>query len=172
MRRHPRKMNTDATRPDLPITPMLDMSFQLLAFGLIMFKLEERPADEGQLAMTLPKPGADTPALSNDKLDAEPEEDATIRVYENLSAELVTSKSSNPEPISPEREKRIATLKAYVEEKVQGGKQPPKLEYQFHENINYKLVIQMLDEATLAGFKKVTPAVLIPPKPTPNPPMP
>ena len=38
--------------PDLPITPMLDMSFQLLAFFIMTFK----PADtEGQIALTLPK---------------------------------------------------------------------------------------------------------------------
>ena len=36
----------------LPITPMLDMSFQLLAFFIMTFK----PAPtEGQIALTLPK---------------------------------------------------------------------------------------------------------------------
>src|SRR3954464_13965228 len=50
---HKRKRpGTDFVEPDLPITPMLDMSFQLLAFFIMTFK----PAPtEGQIAMTLPK---------------------------------------------------------------------------------------------------------------------
>ena len=47
-----RRQGTDFVEPDLPITPMLDMSFQLLAFFIMTFK----PAPtEGQIAMTLPK---------------------------------------------------------------------------------------------------------------------
>jgi biopolymer transport protein ExbD len=50
---HKRKrQGTDFVEPDLPITPMLDMSFQLLAFFIMTFK----PAPtEGQIALTLPK---------------------------------------------------------------------------------------------------------------------
>ncbi len=36
-----RRQGTDFVEPDLPITPMLDMSFQLLAFFIMTFK----PAD-------------------------------------------------------------------------------------------------------------------------------
>src|SRR5947209_4849860 len=47
-----RRPGTDRVDPDLPITPMLDMSFQLLAFFIITFK----PAPtEGQIALALPK---------------------------------------------------------------------------------------------------------------------
>src|SRR6186713_2783818 len=50
---HKRKRTqTDFVEPDLPITPMLDMSFQLLAFFIMTFK----PAPtEGQIMLTLPK---------------------------------------------------------------------------------------------------------------------
>ena len=53
MLKHTRhRQGTDHVEPDLPITPMLDMSFQLLAFFIMTFK----PADtEGQIALTLPK---------------------------------------------------------------------------------------------------------------------
>ncbi len=47
-----KRTGTDFVEPDLPITPMLDMSFQLLAFFIMTFK----PAPtEGQIALTLPK---------------------------------------------------------------------------------------------------------------------
>ncbi|MBY0460435.1 MAG: biopolymer transporter ExbD, partial [Gemmataceae bacterium] len=53
MLRHDRKRTkTDFFEPDLPITPMLDMSFQLLAFFIMAF----RPAvTENQLTLALPK---------------------------------------------------------------------------------------------------------------------
>jgi biopolymer transport protein ExbD len=47
-----KRPTTDFVEPDLPITPMLDMSFQLLAFFIMTFK----PAPtEGQLMLALPK---------------------------------------------------------------------------------------------------------------------
>lgn len=48
-RRH--RQTTDFVEPDLPITPMLDMSFQLLAFFIMTFKPSPT---EGQIAMSLP----------------------------------------------------------------------------------------------------------------------
>src|SRR5262245_36396794 len=50
---HKRKrQGTDYVEPDLPITPMLDMSFQLLAFFIMTF---QPTPTEGQIALTLPK---------------------------------------------------------------------------------------------------------------------
>ncbi len=49
MLKHDRhRQGTDFVEPDLPSTPMVDMSFQLLAFFIMTFK----PADtEGQIAL-------------------------------------------------------------------------------------------------------------------------
>ena len=47
-----KKSGTDFVEPDLPITPMLDMSFQLLAFFIMTFKVAPT---EGQIMLTLPK---------------------------------------------------------------------------------------------------------------------
>lgn len=47
---HPHKRpGTGFVEPDVPITPMLDMSFQLLAFFIMTFKLA---AVEGQITLT------------------------------------------------------------------------------------------------------------------------
>src|SRR5215510_11013444 len=49
---HKRKrQGTDFVEPDLPITPMLDMSFQLLAFFIMTFK---PTPTEGQIPLALP----------------------------------------------------------------------------------------------------------------------
>src|SRR6478752_6547702 len=61
------RTETEFVEPDLPITPMLDMSFQLMAFFIFTF----RPMPtEGQIAMSLPaeKGGAaDIPSATDDK---------------------------------------------------------------------------------------------------------
>lgn len=46
-----RRAGTDYVEPDLPITPMLDMSFQLLSFFIMTF---HPSPTEGQIALTLP----------------------------------------------------------------------------------------------------------------------
>src|SRR5262245_58807077 len=57
--------------PDLPITPMLDMSFQLLFYFVVTFKVMPT---EGQIPLTLPREeGGPSPAVPS-VLDDEPEE--------------------------------------------------------------------------------------------------
>jgi biopolymer transport protein ExbD len=69
MRRRRRKARpTDHVEPDLPITPMLDMSFQLLAFFILTFN----PAPtEGQIALALPQdsggPSTAAPSIIEEK---------------------------------------------------------------------------------------------------------
>jgi hypothetical protein len=50
--RHRHRQGTADVEPDLPITPMLDMSFQLLAFFIMTFQPTKT---EGQITVALPK---------------------------------------------------------------------------------------------------------------------
>src|SRR6266545_1059267 len=61
--REPKRPETDHVDPDLPVTPMLDMAFQLLAFFIITFKVAPI---EGQVALALPK---DAKGGGNDPAD-------------------------------------------------------------------------------------------------------
>ena len=54
MLRRKRRLQDDPTQPDLPITPMLDMSFQLMAFFILTFK---PGPTEGQMTLMLPREG-------------------------------------------------------------------------------------------------------------------
>jgi len=50
--RHRHRQKPDHVEPDLPITPMLDMSFQLLAFFIMTFQPTKT---EGMIAVAMPK---------------------------------------------------------------------------------------------------------------------
>src|SRR6476646_4343929 len=50
--KHRHRQHTDFVEPDLPITPMLDMTFQLLAFFVFTFRPQ---SSEAQIALTLPE---------------------------------------------------------------------------------------------------------------------
>jgi len=54
MLRRKKRLQDDPTQPDLPITPMLDMSFQLMAFFILTFKTGPT---EGQMTLMLPREG-------------------------------------------------------------------------------------------------------------------
>jgi biopolymer transport protein ExbD len=174
MRHHHHEPHKDYTKPDLPITPMLDMSFQLLAFFIITFK----PAStEGQLSLMLPKSGADTAltAPSDPNLIAEePEELYVVRAQsqkvegqELVTLELVIPKVADPIKFESDTSKLVSELKKRVEAKKASKEPIPKLEYQFADKISYQVVIKLLDEAKQAGFERVSPTLLVPEKPKP-----
>src|SRR5947209_4044001 len=66
--RHRHRQGTDYVEPDLPITPMLDMSFQLLAFFIMTFQPTKT---EGQIMVALPKQkgGAESTPSAIDKAE-------------------------------------------------------------------------------------------------------
>ena len=72
-----RKKGTDYVDPDLPITPMLDMSFQLLAFFILTF----RPMPtEAQLALALPSE-LGGPSQVVPSIDPLEDEELIVQVY-------------------------------------------------------------------------------------------
>jgi biopolymer transport protein ExbD len=158
--------------PRVPVIPMLDMAFQLLAFGLYCFDLTADKV-EGQLSLSLPQSGASTPAPSAPTID-EPEEDFTIRVTADgagriAEIQLTTTKIVTPETLPKDVVPLAETLKARVEKKTSAKEKAPKLEMQFDEKLNYQLCFELLSAADTAKFAKVTPNLL---GTAPKPPMP
>jgi biopolymer transport protein ExbD len=146
---------------------MLDMAFQLLAFGLYCFDLSADKI-EGQLSLSLPRAGADTSTPTTSEI-TEPEEDYTIRVTSDGSGrvagvELTTSRAPTPEPLPRDILPLANDLKARVERKLAANEQPPKLDMQFDPDLNYQVVFELLSAADTAKFKKVSPSLLEAPK--------
>ncbi len=155
-----RRQATEATTPDLPITPMLDMSFQLMAFFILTF----RPMpSEAQLPLALPKEeGAAAATARPDPLSPDDSEELVVQVYaaDNGSPlELFAA----PRTGSVSLGKDTAALVPYLKEKVVGGK-APKLRLEIGDRLNYQYVVKLIDEARRAGYDRVSPALLNPAK--------
>lgn len=150
--------SADFVEPDLPITPMLDMSFQLLAFFIMTF----RPAPtEGQIAMTLPKeeggPSMSFPSASDDTpikyiVRAEASETGTIKRLTLKEADTAN------EPIDlgggSDLSKYFEELKRRAAESK--GK-PLKLTLEIEGNLLQGHVVGLLDHGIRAGFTDISP---------------
>ena len=163
-----RRQHTPNTEPDLPITPMLDMSFQLMAFFILTF----RPVPtEGQLSLILPDSGASTPSLTTPSLNDEKPDawlatvaptggvPSDITLLKDGDTEGKTFKMSPADQGSAMNELYKALAEIVKKKKAEKGILP-KLEFQFGEEVRYQFVIRMLDDAKLAGFEKISPTLL------------
>lgn len=157
MARH-KTIDTGHVEPDLPITPMLDMTFQLLAFFITTFN---PTPTEGHLDLALPKQegGAATapPSISIDE-----EDEFTVQVDSTAGGAIASIKvlekgAAEGRDLGTDS----ATLFNFLKERfaAKGGK-AGKLRLEMGETLNYQYVIKLIDEATRAGYKQVSPAVL------------
>lgn len=149
------KNETEDVAVELPITPMLDMSFQLMAFFIFTFK----PApSEGQIAMSLPEiKGGDSAAPS--AMDDKPVTFiVTVAGGENGTiANMTIREQDGPpggEPIGAgydrygaELRKRRADLKG----------RPSKVTLEIGSSILHEYVVRLLDIARQAGFDDIAP---------------
>lgn len=159
-RKHRRQ--TKHTEPELPITPMLDMSFQLMSFFVFTF----RPMPlEGQIALTLPSAGSETTIPS--PLDPTEEKIKTIvKVYATsrgdlLSIEFIENEKQalkEPQQFGSDSSALFSKLQELMAGYKSRGEKIPDIEYQFAPELNYQFVIKLLDEATRAGYVKVSPS--------------
>ena len=156
----------DHVEPDLPITPMLDMSFQLLAFFIMTF----RPAPlEGQIAMSLPKEegGASVagfPTASDDKpvryiIKVEANEDAgTIKKMTLREADS----ANEPTDLGVEMGGYVDELKKLFE--ANRGRPPAKLTLEIEPRLIQEYVVALLDHAIRVGFTDIAPVPVDPKK--------
>ena len=159
MARKHKKHEAEPVEPDLPITPMLDMSFQLMAFFIFTF----RPAPtEGQLAMALPNDpggGVSAPSVTDEKpvsyvVRVVAAEGGTIG-----SMSIVEKEAANPAPVQ-----LGADLKKYQAELVtrynanKGA--PPKLTLELGDGLLQDHVINLFNAAVDVGFTDISPVPL------------
>src|ERR1700730_256299 len=76
-----RRKTEEGPGPELPVTPMLDMAFQLLAFFIMVYN----PSDlEGVMSLNLPATG-DAQAASQDQADLTKTSDKDLELPSELS---------------------------------------------------------------------------------------
>jgi biopolymer transport protein ExbD len=156
MARHHR-MVTDQVEPDLPITPMLDMSFQLLAFFVMTF----RPSPtEAQIAMALPPPDSG----GSDVKIPDPTADKPTKYIVNVeSTETGTIKSMTirEEDAAAEAKELGADLGNYFKELKSRSDQlkgkPGKLTLELDDKLLEVYVVGLLDHGVRAGFNDISP---------------
>ena len=156
-----RRTKTPHLEPDLPITPMLDMSFQLMAFFVLTF----RPMPtEAQLALALPaeKGGPSQVAPTLDPLD---DDELIVQVYAADNGN-VADITAAPRTGSFSLGTDTGALFQYLQDKAKAAqaetRRPPKLKLEIAERLNYQYVIKLIDEARRAGFDRISPALLNP----------
>ncbi len=159
------RSTTDFVEPDLPITPMLDMCFQLMAFFIFTF----RPAPtEGQIAMSLPKVegGANAlPNIDNDQPDA-----FLVRVEAASNGTIAKITVTKKEDIETRPIDLGADLNAYLKEMksrhetARGDKSKAKVSLEIQENLLQEYVVALLDVSLRAGFTNIAPVPLDPKK--------
>jgi biopolymer transport protein ExbD len=142
----------------LPITPMLDMSFQLLAFFVMTFQAAN--ALEGQLDMYLPKAG-NPQAKRPDQVDLSKDSDADLDQQADVAV-VVSSQRGDVEGLAI-REKTKSTPVADVKSlkgvlaKLRadlGGTQTAiKIEADGH--LKYARLVDVMDACLGAGFRSV-----------------
>ncbi len=163
MLKHTRKRpKTDFVEPDLPITPMLDMSFQLLAFFIMTFK----PAPtEGQLLMALPKSEGDSSATAPPDLLQQQDKPIhyIVRVaasdqgaIEKMTLSEEGSAATTAEDLTNDIKVYQAKLKALYANVV-AQKKTAKLTLELGDKLLQAYVLQLMDTGIRAGFTDISP---------------
>jgi biopolymer transport protein ExbD len=141
----------------LPITPMLDMSFQLLSFFILTF--HPMPT-EGQLSVSLPKIDA---AATPDQSPTPPEDqkdEYTITVISNSTGELTSSSISLKGPATnAESIKNLAQLRDELKKIAASTKQGAKgvsITLEASNDLMYSGLITIMDLCRQAGFDSVS----------------
>jgi biopolymer transport protein ExbD len=155
-----KRQKTDHVDPDLPITPMLDMSFQLLAFFIMTFK----PAPtEGQIALTLPKEEGGPQAQSiPSPVDENKPKHYIVRVVSTDTGAIESMTLSEEGSPAPPKDLRASVtnyrdeLKALAAQ-LEKEKKPGKLTLEIGDKLLQTHVVNLLDTAVRVSFTDVSP---------------
>lgn len=140
-------------RPDLPVTPMLDVSFQLLAFFVLTFR--PTPA-ETQFTVHAPKEGSAAPVVP-----FVPDEDtpATLVVTVEAGPGGTIGPMTIREETGPPAEALGASLEglsvALRARRAALGTRPARVALEVADGVRHETVVRLIDVGTAAGFADV-----------------
>ena len=176
MRRR-RHGSSSFVEPDLPITPMLDMSFQLLAFFVMTYN---PTPTEGHIDVALPAQQGGPSTQLPDPLSPDEVEDLTVRIEADDAGDIAAislaqgkdgaevaipgkSKAARTN-LFDEMKKRLAAAKTdHAARMAKLGEAkpfaPPKVKLELSDTLSYKVVIAVMDESTRAGYPAVAPVL-------------
>jgi len=138
------------------VTPMLDMTFQILFYFVINFKA---PISEGQIDLNLPP--EETGGTSSSTLDTEDKPDEyRVTAYSTAGTiDLLTFKTKQFEPETlPEKnmlEALQARLKAIPKPAPDSKSKPPVLKIECAKALKYSELMQLMNICREQGFKDV-----------------
>lgn len=163
MRRQRRRAPDPPIDIQLPITPMLDMSFQLLAFFVITFKAAS--ATEGQLDVVLPRP-LEPKAKDPTQIDvtkqtaAEPDDaaDVTVSLAANASGDLasISIREKSDKAIAGESVGEMCkALTAELRKIRTGGGNQSVIKIEASPKLKYARVVDAMDACLAAGYRRI-----------------
>jgi biopolymer transport protein ExbD len=137
----------------LPITPMLDMSFQLLSFFILTF----RPmAQEGQMAMNLPKLDVTNTQPQDDIIPPSDEKaEYTVSIRSELgNIGLLSFKGPTESPVDFSGAGKIESLKSKL--KAIADKDHSNVTIESDSNLVYAALIEVMDACRKEGFESIS----------------
>ncbi|HTU92836.1 MAG TPA: biopolymer transporter ExbD [Gemmataceae bacterium] len=159
-----RRKTEGGPEPTLPVTPMLDMAFQLLAF----FVMTYHPSDlEGQMELSLPSEAISQAQSPEDiKPDAAVDKDQDLKLAANLTVIVRTQRDNvnnglisglalqddaGPRPVDTldKLREELKTRRGTVENK-------ENIKIQADSKLKWEEVINVMDICQQAGFKNVS----------------
>jgi biopolymer transport protein ExbD len=152
-----RRLLPEPVQPELPVTPMLDMSFQLLAFFIFTF----RPAPaEGAFEITNRAPSNDL-ALLNNPFNQTAR--FALRVEANPDGSIKSMALRDTDAIDPPLNlgTDLAGLKKELRKVYDGAKgKDPKLTLELDAILSHAQVVNLIDVGVAAGFTNIAPVPL------------
>ena len=139
----------------LPITPMLDMSFQLLSFFILTF--HPMPT-EGQLSINLPKIDASAEPEKDPTPPEDKKDEYTVTVISNSSGEVGSISLKGP-TVNAENIKNMAELYAQLKNLPKpAGKSAADgiaITVEASNDLMYARLIEVMDLSKKAGYESV-----------------
>jgi biopolymer transport protein ExbD len=166
-----RSKASDDSKVTLPITPMLDMTFQLLFFFITSFN----PADqEGQVDMALPSEDIKVAHKPEDvKKDVAPDKDPALEFPSDLTVKVRTQQDGindgeisalfirNIEGKEEPVDGGLAGLRAVLEKRREEMSNKENIKVQGDAKLKVKSLMRVMDACRQSGFKNVS---MVPPE--------
>lgn len=161
---HKKKHHPDFVEPDLPITPMLDMTFQLLSFFIFTFHPQSK---EQMIFVTLPDQsggGAGIPDPSETK--------PVVLVFEvqagdnhglgamQLRIEDKEATAGGKSRVAVNDLNHYRTLLADKKREYEAAKRQVKVQLEVAPTLAWRNTVLLIDSAKNAGYTDVAPTIL------------